>query len=303
VKPRLVFDVPKLFSMINFDLDYATQGPVPDPFFQPACAAADPATLGSQAAYYASWLFAASSTTESGAPYGDFGTFPISGLAFGSIPITATIHLQQHIVDNVVTPIVVRIWSPSSQRGDDQVDFYAPCDHAFVPQYPVVDGSPVAITNATGQLDVSITNVTVDQQPVSVGSSCRSVTPIELNMFNVGSYYPYSGGELAQDSTNQFTLQNPAPTAPRPTDLTIPPFSGCGAGGDDLDPVINALIAGPGNKMVVNQGQPGGLTIPDSTACDTTTSACLPPSPGTCDPNAGACAIVPDYVPVSPPPS
>ena len=36
--------------------------------------------------------------------------------------------------------------------------------------------------------------------------------------------------------------------------VTIPEFTGCGTQGDDLDPLLNGTISGPGNMLHMTQG-------------------------------------------------
>jgi hypothetical protein len=37
-------------------------------------------------------------------------------------------------------------------------------------------------------------------------------------------------------------------------EIEIPPFSGCGTGGEDLDPLFTASLSGLGNAITMNQG-------------------------------------------------
>lgn len=91
-------------------------------------------------------------------------------------------------------------------------------------------------TVVTGVLDVRISNVRVDQVPLKVGPNCRSVSPLHLKV--TGQYPKYSlfvGGPLKGK-------------------VTIPEFTGCGTRGDDLDPLLNGTISGPGNMLHMTQG-------------------------------------------------
>jgi hypothetical protein len=91
-------------------------------------------------------------------------------------------------------------------------------------------------THIRGQANVRIDNVFVDQVPLHVGTNCHTVAPLKLNL--VGrpkTYNLFSGGVL------------------RGT-VRIPNFTGCGTGGDNLDPLLNGTISGPGNELVQYQG-------------------------------------------------
>lgn len=86
-------------------------------------------------------------------------------------------------------------------------------------------------------------DVKVNGTPLDVGSSCRTATPYKV-VLNGGAKYTnvFYGGTL--DGT-----------------IDIPRFSGCGANGEDLDPLFTASLSGPGNSIEMNQGT---TCIPDS---------------------------------------
>ncbi|WP_419995754.1 DUF6801 domain-containing protein [Streptomyces boninensis] len=87
-------------------------------------------------------------------------------------------------------------------------------------------------------------NVTLNGAPLDVGSRCRTSKKIRTVL--TGSYIVGSGGTLEGS-------------------IDIPKFSGCGAGGEDLDPLINASIAGPDNPLKIEQGNACGG---GSTTCE-----------------------------------
>ncbi|MCX4722647.1 DUF6801 domain-containing protein [Streptomyces sp. NBC_01306] len=86
-------------------------------------------------------------------------------------------------------------------------------------------------------------DVKVNGTPLDVGSACRTATPYKV-VLNGGAKYTnvFYGGTL--DGT-----------------IDIPKFSGCGANGEDLDPLFTASLSGPGNSIEMNQGT---TCIPDS---------------------------------------
>ncbi|MGV9883603.1 DUF6801 domain-containing protein [Streptomyces sp. NPDC003006] len=75
--------------------------------------------------------------------------------------------------------------------------------------------------------------VRVNGVPLDVGPRCRTSRPIDTRL--TGSY-PVTSGGLLQGT------------------LDIPPFSGCGANGEDLDPLLTATVSGPGNPLKIRQG-------------------------------------------------
>jgi hypothetical protein len=111
-------------------------------------------------------------------------------------------------------------------------------------------------THVRGLVNVRVSNVRVDQVPVHVGPNCRTVTAMKLRLTGTDpSYNLFTGGLL--EGT-----------------VTIPPFTGCGTGGDDLDPLLTGTISGPGNKLVQHQGNLNVWTPNDPSDC----AACRPPT-------------------------
>lgn len=144
-----------------------------------------------------------------------FGVFPVAHsavLGFGAIPITADLHLTQLVRHGQIVPLEVV----------SKVGIAFPFR-----EYP---------THVTGQANVRIANVFVDQVPLHVGPNCHTVTPLRLDLVgNPKTYNLFSGGLLTGT-------------------VRIPNFTGCGTGGDDLDPLLNGTISGPGNQLVQHQG-------------------------------------------------
>lgn len=110
-------------------------------------------------------------------------------------------------------------------------------------------------THVRGAVNVRISNVMVDRVPLHVGPDCHSAVPMKLRLTGTDpSYNLFTGGLLHGT-------------------VTIPPFTGCGTGGDDLDPLLNGTIAGPGNKIVQHQGNLSIWTPNDPRDC----AGCRPP--------------------------
>ncbi|MEU2022336.1 DUF6801 domain-containing protein [Streptomyces sp. NPDC016469] len=94
-----------------------------------------------------------------------------------------------------------------------------------------------------------IHDVKVNGTPLDVGNNCRTVKPFEV-VLNGGSAYTNValGGRLDGE-------------------VTIPPFSGCGTGGEDLNPLFTAAISGPGNRIFMNQAPTCYPAFPESSYC------------------------------------
>lgn len=77
-------------------------------------------------------------------------------------------------------------------------------------------------------------DVRVGGVPLPVGPRCRTARPIDTRLTGT---YPVSSGGLLQG------------------ELEIPPFTGCGTAGEDLDALFTAAISGPGNALRIQQGR------------------------------------------------
>lgn len=110
-------------------------------------------------------------------------------------------------------------------------------------------------THVKGDVNVRISNVLVDGVPLNVGPDCHTRVPMHLDLV---------GG------TRDYTLFQGGPL--RGT-VTIPAFTDCGTGGDDLDPLLTGMISGPGNKVVQVQGNLGPWNTRQKNDC----GICRPP--------------------------
>lgn len=174
--------------------------------------------------------------SPAGAPklYGYFPAVPTAVLAFGSIPVTATMQLIQ-----------------VSDRTGQLVPFTIYGHGLFNSPYTVFP------TRVSGDVQLRLTNVMVDKLPLEVGSHCQLRTPMHLAVYgDAASYNLFLGGSLYGTAT-------------------IPPFAGCGANGQDLDPLLTGMISGPNNAVHMRQGTLGGWIDPDGPC-----NACQPPHDG-----------------------
>ncbi|WP_461119032.1 hypothetical protein [Saccharothrix stipae] len=105
----------------------------------------------------------------------------------------------------------------------------------FVPNTARTDLIPVGKVTGTikdgqveanSRLDIKLSEVAVDAQPLDVGQACRTVEPASIDLAG-----PF---ELAK-----MRMKGVYP---------IPPFAGC-QGRERLDPLMTGLISGPGNAI------------------------------------------------------
>ena len=97
-------------------------------------------------------------------------------------------------------------------------------------------GTNSALTFSTVQSLVSIRveKVLVNGTPLNVGSNCHSVKPFVLKLTGKPPYSLGDGGVLSGT-------------------VNVPPFTGCGVG-ENLNPIFNATVSGPGNVAQLTQG-------------------------------------------------
>ncbi len=79
-------------------------------------------------------------------------------------------------------------------------------------------------------------DVKVNGQPLPVGPDCRTSRPIDIQLKGATPEYSVLKGGVLRAK------------------LDIPPFSGCGTGGEDLDSLFTAAISGSGNYLKMHQG-------------------------------------------------
>ncbi|MFD4319502.1 DUF6801 domain-containing protein [Streptomyces sp. NPDC058548] len=128
-------------------------------------------------------------------------------------------------------------------------------------------------------LDVKVNGVTLD-----VGPSCRTATSL-FSPDPKPATYP--GKHLVMVGKGKIPLGLPAEGyvltsgGPLTGEVTIPAFSGCGAGGENLDRLLTASISGPGNYLKQIQGQTcsAGLETPPPDQCTEDLQPLLVPKP------------------------
>lgn len=81
---------------------------------------------------------------------------------------------------------------------------------------------------------IRIENVSVNGTPLDVGSDCHTAKPFPLVLKGVPPYNLNEGGVLSGK-------------------ITVPQFTGCGVG-ENLDPIFDASVSGPGNYVQLTQG-------------------------------------------------
>ncbi|TRV78880.1 hypothetical protein FKN01_11890 [Streptomyces sp. 130] len=112
----------------------------------------------------------------------------------------------------------------------------------------------VSFSTAYFTQSLRLHDVKVNGTPLDVGSDCRTSKPFKVVL---------NGGEAYKNVALGGVLEG---------QVDIPSFTGCGTGGEDLNPLFTASISGPGNRVFMNQAP---TCIPDNP----TRSYCPPPLP------------------------
>ncbi|WP_106400387.1 DUF6801 domain-containing protein [Actinocorallia populi] len=100
----------------------------------------------------------------------------------------------------------------------------------------------------TGEMEIRITEASINGTPLDIGPRCRGRTPAKIEAVGGEDYgNPLVGGSLNGS-------------------FAIPEFIGCGVG-EDLSRIFSGAVSGPGNLLKLVQGP-----------------VCAPPDPGECPP-------------------
>jgi hypothetical protein len=117
--------------------------------------------------------------------------------------------------------------------------------------------STVEFTKVTSEQQIQVYDVSVNGVPLNVGAHCQTVVPAKVDLTSDAQYDVTQGGVLSGN-------------------ITIPPFTGCGVG-ENLDPLLNASISGPGNFVKLTQGPTCAKYLPSGQVND---NCLIPPGQG-----------------------
>lgn len=175
-------------------------------------------------------------------PFGTFAPVRVRALAFGSVPITATVHISQPMRDGLIQPLNLRWGSTAS---------YVP-EGVVIPGYGPSPGYPYVFyfqAKFEGPLDIRLSDVEVDGVPLPVGSGC--VAPAVLKMTPKPGYasVDYANHPPTKGMPGEFLpvyLYGPSYLSGT---VDIKAFSGCRKGTETLDPLLTGMISGAGNPI------------------------------------------------------
>ncbi|WP_410641993.1 DUF6801 domain-containing protein [Amycolatopsis sp. lyj-346] len=99
--------------------------------------------------------------------------------------------------------------------------------------------------------------------PLDLGAGCVTKEPVHLVLD--GPYEAFGVGHVSTEPNGGFTL---------------PGFTGCGTGGQDLNPLLDGMSSGPGNQAYVDTHNLVGCDTPDPADCPEGSNPPAPGSPG-----------------------
>lgn len=153
-------------------------------------------------------------------------------LAFGFMPVTATIHLVQPSPG----PILAVVYQDASIP-------------ASAPPYTAVSATTISL---------QLTDVKVNGVPLDAGLNCHSSGPVYTPELDTELGLPpntavLTGGNAFGDPLPQYAQANRGGALAGV--VTIPPFTDCVTpAGENLDTLLDASVSGPGNYLKVVQG-------------------------------------------------
>lgn len=119
-------------------------------------------------------------------------------------------------------------------------------------------------------LVLRVTSLTVNGTPLDVGPGCRTERPL-YSPEPEPSKYPGDHLVLFGRSTHQppampvgYLLSSGGPLT---GEATVPAFTDCGTGGEDLDRLLTASVSGPGNYVKQIQGQTCAVQVFNADEC------------------------------------
>ena len=186
-----------------------------------------------------------------GAPetYGYFPPVTVRTVAFGAIPVEATVQISQlRDAENLPMPlrseaVAEFYWLIANEKGG----------RSCGPDYQGRTGGILHDATTTGKVNVRVSDLSIDGVRLDIGSHCGTVEPAEISMIGKGwwgadpdligplppapdtPYYGVSSGGLLNGT------------------IDIPAFTGCLVGTEDVSPLLTTSVSGPGNPTMARQ--------------------------------------------------
>ena len=182
-------------------------------------------------------------------PYGYFPPVTVRTVAFGAIPVEATVQISQlRDAENLPVPLrsealIKYYWNNAGAKGGQSCG----------PDYQGRQGSLLHDATTTGKVNVRVSDLSIDGVRLEIGSHCGTVGPAEISMTGKGywnrdpdligplppagdtPYYAVASGGLLNGT------------------IDIPAFTGCLVGTEDVSPLLTTAVSGPDNPTMARQ--------------------------------------------------
>ncbi|WP_300682088.1 hypothetical protein [Nocardioides sp.] len=187
---------------------------------------------------------------------GYFPELTVRSVAFGSIPVEVHLEISQTIrpEDGFPTPLMA------------STKTYVVCSLDTMPAEYVAeygrhaDGISDQLNSdskLTGDVNIRVTALAVDGVSVPVGTHCSTTKPASLNlsaadwwMSDVPKAEQPSGAWKARKKSKYYLATDGGPMS---GNISIPSFSGCASGADDVSAVITSAVSGAENPVEIYQ--------------------------------------------------
>lgn len=202
-----------------------------------------------QTARYSGTLYLRSSAGAP-KPYGYLGPFKVRTVAFGNIPVEASIQLRQPRDDEDL-PVGLEavqdtgIFCPSTQGRQNKF-----------PDRPNENNEYVAPAQVDGRLEVGVVGLKVDGVDLKLSKGCRTSQPGAVSLRG-REYYKFDPDVSPEEqptpenlyTTPFFTLTNGGLLN---GSVDIPAFTGCvTSGGENVSRLLTAAVSGDDNPVVM----------------------------------------------------
>lgn len=206
-------------------------------------------------------------------PYGLSAPFSVHTVAFGTIPVTATLRLaQRRAPSGLPVPLMVYAYD----------DFYSPPPPGWRAGLRIHD------TDVTDRLELQVESITIDGHDLEITDDCRTREPARLTLH--GNGFINGSPEVNDDALWESGHFAPGRGGLLSGTVDVPAFVDCRTpNGEDVSALLTATASGPDNAVTLHASGP-------STACGSAT----PPHPGEYDAALECPAWIPGEVTLPP---
>ena len=176
-------------------------------------------------------------------PYGYFPPVTVRTVAFGAIPVEATVQISQlRDAENLPVPLLSEgaidtYWAHAGAKGGQSCGA----------DYQGREGYLNHDATTTGKVNVRVSDLSIDGVRLDIGPHCGTVEPAEISMIGKGywSKDPDPVGPLPPAADTPYYA---VPTGGLlDGTIDIPAFTGCLVGTEDVSPLLTTSVSGPGN--------------------------------------------------------